>query len=562
MLRHIFVKDLAVVESLELDLEPGMTVLTGETGAGKSILIDALALALGEKADAGMIRAGCTHAEVNAELDLGSIPDAWIWLKDRALEDADGQCILRRVLPRQGRSKSYINGRPVPLQSLRELGDLLVDILGQHAHQSLLRRDFQRQLLDDYADHQSRLRELASLHRNWRQVSERLAMLGERGNHVGAHRELLAYQAQELQGLGLTPGEVDELEEEYRRLSHAERLMGTCQEVLERVYEHDELSVQSLLNRSIRDLQQLEGLDPPLGTVRTLLEGARIQVDEAAAELRDHAGNLALDPQRQRWVEERLGAIHDLSRKHRVEPEELTARLTQMEAELQELERLEEAAGSLNAELRRLLEAYQRHAAELSAARVHAAEELSQRVTETMQQLGMPEGSFRIECAADSDRPISPHGIDRVRFLVATNPGQTPDELTRVASGGELSRISLAIQVVAARSARIPTMIFDEVDVGIGGGVAEIVGRQLRKLGQTRQVICITHLPQVAAQGHHHCQVEKQSDLQGARTTIRLLGSEGRIEELARMLGGVEVSSQARAHAREMLVVSDRAGGG
>ncbi len=552
MLTQIRLRDFAIVDELELEFSGGMTALTGETGAGKSILVDALGLALGDRGDSGVVRHGAERAEIEAGFDISALPAVAGWLSDQDL-DADSDCMLRRVIGKDGRSRAYINGRSVTLQALQELGAQLIDIHGQHEHQSLLRRDMQRALLDDYAGHESQLDMLATLYREWKRASEEVMQLRQAVEERTARGELLRYQVQELQSLALHNDEVDTLNQEHARLANVGRLLETSQRALSQIYEGEDGTAQQSLSQALHEIDALCELDPSLGETRELLNGALIQLQEGADALRRYTDRLELDPERLNQVELRLGSIHDLARKHRIVPQELPAQLALLELELDGLENADARLDTLQARIDELTGEFSQKAGLLSSARRSAAKTLSTRVSAIMAQLGMPGGRIDIQVEGATPVRFTPTGIDAIEFLVSANPGQPLRPLSKVASGGELSRISLAIQVITANSGRIPTLIFDEVDTGIGGGVAEVVGRQLRTLGEARQVLCVTHLPQVAAQAHHHLQVSKLSGKDHTRTSIRVLNVEQRTDELARMLGGVEITTQTLAHAEEML---------
>lgn len=552
MLTHLHISDFAIVDRLDLDFKAGMTVLTGETGAGKSILIDALGLALGDRADTGVIREGCARAEVAAAFDIGDAPAARAWLAEQEL-DEEGECVLRRTLSAEGRSKGYINGRPAPMQSLRELGELLIDIHGQHEHQSLLRPEVQTALLDGYGDLQTAARSVAATAREWRAAREELERLSTAAAERDARRDLLAYQLQELEALDLQPGEVEALEEEHRRLANGGRLLEEGGRTLALLHEDDETSAAALLGAARRGLEELQALDPELAPVTELAESAEVQLKEAALELRRYLDRLELDPERLQWVEARIEALHDLSRKHRVHPTGLAGLAGELAEELAGLEGADQRRAELAARVEALAARYREEAGVLSAGRVRAAAALGEEITGRIRRLSMPDGRFEVALEPRAGAEPAPGGEERVAFRVAANPGQAPRPLARVASGGELSRISLAIQVATVQAGTVPTLIFDEVDVGIGGGVAEVVGQSLRSLGGTRQVLTVTHLPQVAAQGHHHLQVGKRKVDGANRTRVRPLSPDQRVDEIGRMLGGLEITDNTLAHAREML---------
>ncbi|MCB1797619.1 MAG: DNA repair protein RecN [Gammaproteobacteria bacterium] len=550
MLSRITIRNLVIVRSLDLDLRRGMTALTGETGAGKSILIDALGLALGEKADNGMIRAGADQAEISVGFDLEDGSPALDWLAQHDLA-ADGECLLRRVLVRDGRNRAYINGTPTPQALLRELGDRLVDIHGQHAHQSLLHAAAQRQLLDAYAGLRADVRELAQLHQSWRSTLDQLASLQQAGDDRASRLDYLGYQIRELEDVAIDCDDLADLEAEQARLAHAERLLGDSATVLAALGD-DEPSIRSSLDHAGGVLATLAELDPSLVEARDLLETAGIQIEEAVGVLRRYQDRVEIDPERLQQVDAQLGSLHDAARKHRVNPDQLMDLLQRLRDETEALANADHDLMRLQRAVSETEEAYLKAATRLSTARRTAAEALSGTVTASMQTLGMRGGRLRIACETDNQRP-GPSGIDRVTFLVAANPGQPEAPLSDVASGGELSRISLAIQVATANCGSVPTLIFDEVDVGIGGAVAEIVGQLLRRLARDRQVLCVTHLPQVASQAHHQLRVHKMTDGKTTETGIDCLDDDARVDEVARMLGGIDITEQTRRHALEMI---------
>ena len=493
MLSHILVKDLAIVTGLELDFAAGMTTLTGETGAGKSILIDALGLALGDRADPGMIRAGCERAEVMVGFDLAPCPEARDWLVAQDLDDGE-ECIVRRILVRKGRARAYVNGRSATGSQLRDLGERLVDIHGQHAHQSLLRAATQRDLLDAYGDHTALAAEVGSLYRAYRDCDQRLSRLASESADRAARLELLRFQVEELAALGLNADEIRELDQEQKRLANLGELQGTTGRLLLQLYE-GEPSLHGELSHALGDLDGLIGFDDGLSTARELVEGAAVQIEEAAADLRRYQEGLDLDPRLMEQVEAHLAQVHELARKHRVLPDRLPETLEALRAELNDLENDDTALETLARKRDQAFDAFLSAAEHLSSARSVAAKKLSETVTKAMQELGMAGGRFAVELARLETEAAKAQGLDRVEFLVSANPGQPMQPLARVASGGELSRISLGLQVATAECGTVPTLVFDEVDVGIGGRVAEIVGRQLRTLGGARQVLCVTHLP-------------------------------------------------------------------
>ncbi|HLE93669.1 MAG TPA: DNA repair protein RecN [Sulfuricaulis sp.] len=552
MLAYLYIRDFAIVRELSLAFEPGYTVLTGETGAGKSILIDALALVLGDRADSDVIRHGCQRADVSAGFALQPSHDASKWLKEHDLFD-EPECVLRRVVEVEKPSRGFINGRPVPIQMLRELSDYLVDVHGQHEHQSLLRRDAQRQILDDYAGLEESVRRIEGQYHEMQSLRERLEALKQQTADREARVELLRYQVREFDALGLTADEIPALEEEHARLANGAELIEGVQTVTQIIQENEETSVSQQLARAIRQLESLGRYDARLGEIVALLNEAAIQIDEAGGRLRHYLDSLELDPARLQTVERRLSTVHDLARKHKVKPEELPAVHARLRTELSDVENLDTSLGQLQDKLKNARATYLKEAKDISRGRETAAKKFARVVTDEMQELGMPGGKFSVALAALPEGEAGAYGLERIEFLVSANPGLPARPLAKVASGGELSRICLALQVVLAGAGRIPTMIFDEVDVGIGGRVAEVVGRKLRALGQTRQVLCITHLAQVAAQGAQHVLVQKRNEGKVTLAEAMPLGDRERTLEIARMIGGVEISKQTLAHAKDML---------
>lgn len=551
MLTHLHIRNFALVEALELSFEQGMSVLSGETGAGKSILLDALGLTLGDRADSGVVRHGSERAEISASFTTNGLPVVNAWLEEHELA-MDSECILRRTVSIDGRSRAFINGQPLPLQMLRELGEQLVDIHGQHAHQSLLKREVQRQLLDDYAEHGPLLKQTAQSFQQWHQLQHELEQLQRLAGERDSRLELLRYLVEELEALQLQPEEIVALDEEHGRLANVSQLQEGAQRAATQLYEEDETALLSLLQRTVHELQELQEIDPALAPTNELLETAAIQLREAAGELRHYVDALDNDPERLYIVEQRLAAIHELARKHRMDPEQLPPLLEQLQQELAELESAGTRLDGLQRRIDTTLADYHQAAGKLSKGRTQAAKTLADLIGKNMQQLGMGGGRFDITLTP-IEAIASAHGQETVEFQVSANPGQPLRPLSKVASGGELSRISLAIQVISAGKEGIPTLIFDEVDVGVGGGVAEMVGRQLRALGTDRQVLCVTHQPQVAAQGHHHFRINKSSDKGDTRTTVEVIQGEQRVAEVARMSGGIAITEQTLSHAREML---------
>jgi len=549
MLRSLSIRDFVIVDRLDLEFERGFTVLTGETGAGKSILIDALATVLGERAETGLVREGREKAEVSAEFAVGDKSAAAAYLAENDLAGEDDACLLRRVVESSGRSRAYVNGRAATVQQLRDIGEFLVDIHGQHAHQSLMRPTAQRELLDGYAGNGPQAHETASRFRAWQEIRQRRLALETDAKALAAEKEQLEWQVQELDALGFERGEWDELQGEHRRLAHAASLIEAVEQAMESLSE-GERSALSAVDAASARLGGMTDFDPQLKEVTDVLEPARIQLQEAVYSLRHYQQRLELDPARLREVEMRLDAVHGASRKFRLPIEEIPERLARMKARLADLQT------GFDADALRKREtdaeaAYREQAGKLSTTRRKAAAELSAKVSEAMQALAMGGGIFEAGLAPLAEG--NAHGLEQVEFRVAGHAGATPRALAKVASGGELSRISLAIQTVTSRIAAVPTLIFDEVDAGIGGRVAEIVGRMLKELGNKHQVMCVTHLPQVAAAGDQQWQVAKAAANGVAKSQVTVLDRGARVDEIARMLGGVKITDTTRKHAAEML---------
>lgn len=555
MLLNLSINDLAVVKTLNLDVNAGMSVLTGETGAGKSILLTALGLALGDRADSGYIRPNSKRAEINLEFDLSDAPLAKKWLEENELDD-DQHCLIRRVINHDGRSKAYINNRPVTLQTLQELSEKLVEIHGQHAHLTLLHSDEQRRLLDVFAGNQALLDQVNIHYHQWQQTHRELQALKKASADSTEREELLRYQLDELQQLDLNNFNYDELTEEHGKLAHLEEILATGHRQLDLLYENDEQSLNRLLLQSTHALNDLTRFAPDIESINGILNEAQIQIEEAAHQLRRYLDNLEADPLRLETLENQIGIIQSLCRKHHVQPEGLPELAANLEQELNNLSHSGERIEELTEKTERLLAAYHELAAQLTRQRQQGGQLLQTRISAMIKELGMPQGEFIVQVSPlDVTHPRA-DGQDKVEFLVSANPGLPAKPLAKVASGGELSRISLAIQVTTSHDKTTPTMIFDEVDSGIGGGIAEIVGQKLRDLSLNRQVMCVTHLPQVASQAHHHLYVSKNNRSDITTSNVRPLDPEERVEEIARMLGGVNITENTLAHAREMLFQS------
>jgi DNA repair protein RecN (Recombination protein N) len=551
VLQSLSIENFTIVKQLDLQLEGGLTIISGETGAGKSILIDALSLVLGERADTSVIREGCEMARVKA-LFVQLLPTTQLWLQQQQLNNPENTCLVCREVNRNGRSRGYINLQPVSIQMLRQLGEQLVDIHGQHVHQSLLKSETQRRLLDELATDKTVLEQVKQAYQQWKSLTIALDNLG--GEDREAKIAFLQYQISEFGSLELTPQALERLAEEHRRLANAHKLLENTQRALALLdNEETGLSLLSYLSQASHILEEVQQHDSQLQNIITLLDNALIQTQEAVNELRHYWQHVEVDPNRLPEVQQQLILWQDLARKHRVNLPELPTHFENLMQQLHELENYEEHANRLVTQIEAALQDYRLVTEVLYQQRHQTAYCLAEQITQQLQQLGMPGGQLVIAVTADETAPPSVIGTDIIEFLVTTNPGQPPKLLHKVVSGGELSRISLAIQVITAQSSGVPILVFDEVDVGIGGRIAEIVGQLLNRLGQQRQVLCITHLPQVACQGHHHLRVSKTIEQQTTHTFISRLDNEQRIEEVARMLGGVEITSQTLAHAQEML---------
>ncbi len=549
MLRSLSIRDFVIVDRLELEFESGFTVLTGETGAGKSILIDALATVLGERAESALVREGREKAEVSAEFSVARMPALTRYLDENDLAGDDGECVLRRVIETSGRSRAYVNGRPAAMQQLKDIGEHLLDIHGQHAHQSLLRAVTQRELVDGFAGAGALAAQVTQAYRAWQDIHRQLVALQTNAQALEAERDQLDWQAGELEALAWRTGEWDELQAEHKRLAHAASLIEAVQFGLD-VLSEGEVTGLSAVASVLSRLQGMVDYDPKLREIIELLEPAQIQLQETVYGLRHYQQRLELDPQRLREVEARLDAVHGAARKFKLQIADIPDRLHAIKTRLAEL-----AAGfdvdALREREAQAGKAYLEVASNLSAKRKTGAANLGKKVTASMQTLAMTGGTFEISLTPLADG--SAHGLEQIEFLVAGHAGATPRPLAKVASGGELSRVSLAIQAVTSQVTAVPTLIFDEVDAGIGGRVAEIVGLMLKALGDKRQVMCVTHLPQVAAAGDHQWQVSKTASNGKAASAVTVLDAAARVEEIARMLGGVKITETTRRHAAEML---------
>ncbi|MBL3555636.1 MULTISPECIES: DNA repair protein RecN [Marinobacter] len=550
MLTQLTVSNYAIAERVELQFGKGMTALTGETGAGKSIVLDALGLAMGGRADAGAVRHGAKRADITATFDVSAIAEARQWLEEHELDD-ENECILRRVISKDGRSRAYINGQPCPLAHLKDLGSALMDIHSQHQHQSLLRKETHRKLLDEFAAAETLADETKEAWKIWHKTHQRLTERRQNADEAEARLQLLRYQVEELDRLALEEGEQELLEKEQEQLSHADAVLhGSHQATL--LCTEDDNSAANLVRQALQQLEQLPVEVPALAETIQMLNEAQIQITEAGDNLRHFVEDYDADPARLTEVEERLSAIYQMARKHRIAPEALPEFHQTLSAELASLDDGEGSVEKLEAELEAQLGQFNELARQLSGARQQGAANLDQRIAEELAQLSMPAVQFVTHLNRNKGDEPAPHGLEDIEFLVSANPGQPARPLAKVASGGELSRISLAIQVVVAQTSTTPTLVFDEVDVGIGGGTAEVVGRLLRSLGDNGQVLCVTHLAQVAAQCHQHLFVSKFTEADATYSKIESLDDNGRVSEVARMLGGVDMTEHTIAHAHEM----------
>ncbi|PBI82053.1 DNA repair protein RecN [Rahnella victoriana] len=551
MLAQLTISNFAIVREVEIDFHAGMTAITGETGAGKSIAIDALGLCLGNRADGSMVRLGASRADICARFTLADTPSAKHWLAENQLDEGQ-DCLLRRTISSDGRSRGFINGTPVPLSQLRELGQHLIQIHGQHAHQLLLKPEHQKDLLDAYSDQPLLLAEMRKAYQNWHQSCRLLAQYQQQVSERESRRQLLQYQLKELNEFAPQAGEYEQIDEEYKRLANSGQLLSLSQNALYLLADGEEHNIVSLLYSARHQLAELAELDSKMNDLIVMLDDASIQVSEASDELRHYSERLEMDPNRLFELEQRLSRQMNLARKHHVSAEELPELHRQLLEEQQALDDQQTNQAELS-------EAVQHHyqqavaiAEHLHEKRQYFANELTHLITQSMQALSMPHGKFNIQVQFEPEH-LNMEGADRLEFQVTTNPGQPLQALAKVASGGELSRIALAIQVITAQKMETPALIFDEVDVGISGPTAAIVGRLLRQLGESTQVMCVTHLPQVAGCGHQHYFVSKETDGKVTETQMHRLDKKARLQELARLLGGSEVTRNTLANAKELL---------
>ena len=554
MLTQLTINNFAIVRQLEIELAKGMSVITGETGAGKSIAIDALGLCLGQRIETSMVREGQERAEICATFFIEPTNPAYQWLQAQELQDPDNpsDCILRRVINADGRSKAFINSTPVSASQLKEIGQYLIHINGQHASQLLLKNDYQLQLVDTFAHHHDLLAQMREDYRAWKNLQTQVKNFQQKVAENEAKKQLLQYQVEELDEFALRPNEYLELEEDQRRLSNSEQLTQLSQSALQLLSENETVSIDSMLYRATQYIDELSELDPRYASVQTMLNDALIQVQEATSEVQHLASHIEQDPMLLQEIEQRLGQALQLARKHNVKPEELVEWHQKLKAELTALLDFSESEERLILEEKAAFEKMQNTAKQLHESRCQAAEKLAQQVTHSIKGLAMENAEFFIEVNSDLTK-VTANGADNIVFTLRSNLGQQAQPLAKVASGGELSRISLAIQVLTSDQSSIPTLIFDEVDVGISGKTASVVGKLLRQLGDKCQVLCVTHLPQVACHGHHQFNVEKFTVDDKTETKMTALSQEERVPALARLLGGSEITDLALANAQEML---------
>ncbi len=551
MLTQLSIRNFTLIDQLELELDRGMTVISGETGAGKSIMLDALGLTLGDRADSDMVRSGSERADISACFDISAVPAARHWLQQQDLDNGD-ECLLRRVIGSNGRSRAWINGHPAPLQNLRALGEQLIDIHGQHEHQRLLKKETHRELLDAYGNTTPLATRVSNHYQHWQSLLKQLKQIREQSEARDAQVQLLTYQVQELDQLAPQEGELPTLETEQKQLTSASELLQSGEAVRQLTTEAEEGSCSDLLNRCLQQLSQFNIEAPELQSAQEMLNSALIQVEEASSELEHYLSRLEINPQRLEEVEERLSTLYQVARKHHSDPQALPELHLDLGERLAALSISDEAIEELQTSATDAERQFMSAATELSKKRRRTAQKLNKQINEQLQLLGMPASRFE---TGISEKAPGPQGLEEPEFLISTIPGQPPRSLHRVASGGELSRISLAIQVVTARVSSTPVLAFDEVDVGIGGAIAEVVGRLLRDLGEHCQILCVTHQPQVASRGHQHLHVSKHNGSKSSHSRINSLDGDQRIQEVARMLGGIDITRRTLDHAEEMLAL-------
>ena len=555
MLQQLSIQNYATVDTLEIEFKTGMSVISGETGAGKSIMLGGLGLTLGDRADKGIVRTGAKKADICAAFDISNIPAAQKWLSKNDLEEESdsGSCLLRRVVNADGRSKGYINGSPVTMASLKSLGEMLLDIHSQHEHQSLLHRATHQRLLDDFCVSAKHLAAMQATYKQWQKNAQMIEALSNRSQEDSAQTQLLSYQLTELDELGIAVDEVPKLEAEFKSLNHADETVASVHSALTHCGGDDEKNATAALHQALTALNELPEKNARLTSIIELLESASIQLIEAVSDLRAFADEFEANPERLEQVNTRLGLLHAIARKHKVKPNQLAQVITDLRQQLNLIENSDAELEKLEATDKQLRVDYLKSAGEISKQRKKGSSKLAKQVNEQLKQLGMPHASLEVQLlATQKDKPAT-NGLEVVEFLVSTNPGQAAKPLIKIASGGELSRISLAIQVITAQTSHIPSLVFDEVDVGIGGGVAKVVGQLLRQLAQRTQILCVTHQAPVAGQGHHHFFVSKFTKAGSTLTQITELSETEIVREVARMLGGEDLSDESLAHAEKMV---------
>jgi len=551
LLLSITINNYTLVDTLEIEFLRGTTAITGETGAGKSLILDALSMALGDRADSSTIRQGKDRAQITASFDISDLSEARQWLDIHDFS-TDNECILRRIYTTEGRSKGYINGQPCTMQQLQQLGDVLVDLHSQHEHQSLLRRNTHRKLLDEFNGSIELAEQVADDFQNWHRTAKQLHDLSERSDELNARRELLQFQVEELQEFNLEPNYLQQLELEQQHLANAEQIIQDSQKLLAISDQGETFNLRDGFNQSLSILSQLKHKPKALEEAEQLLQSGLIQVDEAVHCIEQHIDRFEANPQRLQQIEDELGLIFQLARKHRVDSHQLADKLNELVLELKQLTTGDQNLEALQQQVNQLAEKYKKTATQLSLIRQQGAVKMSDDINQQLQQLSMEGANLLVKLTPLGETSFKSYGLEDIELVISTNPGQAHKPLAKVASGGELSRVSLAIQVVAAANSSIPTVVFDEVDVGIGGSTADIVGKLLKQLGSKGQVISVTHQPQVAAHAHQHYVVSKMTDNSSAESTIVHLNNTQRIEELARMLGGAKVTQQTLSHASEL----------
>jgi len=553
MLTQLHIHNLVTIQELHIEFHPGTTVITGETGAGKSILIDAIELALGSRASPDIVRLGQEKADVSLCFDVSKLPEARQWLKNYDLEQNTHECIIRRTVHRDGRSRSFINGMPTTLQPLRELSELLIQIHGQHEHQSLLKPDVQRMLLDRYAGHQQWVDAVYTLAEEWQQLQREIHALHGLIEERNTHGEFLKFQLQELEDCHITPDEFQQLDIEHKQLAHAGELLQHINHALHSLTEQEEYNALQALNQALQALEVIQQVDPKISAWVETIKSVIIDVSDLEDELHRYLDRVNLNPERLQWLEERIRTLFDIARKHKVGPHELLDLQKKLAAEFNELATSDARLGELISKRDIVESKYADTAKKLSAGRHLAAKKLAEEITAMMQQLSLLDAEFHVHFEYDTTPMIAPHGTEKIIFYIKTNLGQSLQPLAKIASGGELSRIGLALHLATASQHATPSLLFDEVDVGVGGGTAEIIGKLLRRLGTSHQVLCITHQPHVAALGHQHIRVAKTVQENMTLTHIQALTQHERVQELARMLGGVEITPKTLAHAQELV---------